>query len=350
MDTFTRFPARWRCGLINDRPPCLETPWRYFQHDLTPNEAFYVRWHLQAVPTGDRPEDLAAPRDGAVDRPLELSMDDLRRMGRTRWSPSTSARATPGACSARGSPGAQWRQRGDGQRPLGGRPARQAAAGGGVKRDAVEVTFDGLDEGPLASVPDFVKALDIDHALQPEITVAFSMNGAPLPVLNGFPARLVVPGWYATYWVKGLHRITVLPHRFRRLLDGQGVPDPGHAQRRRRPAREADRANRPDQPDERPLVRHLARAGGDAAGGPGRRGLRDRLRRRQRHPGRRGLHRRRLDLGRGDPGRRPGPVSLPPLALPLDPGSPGEHQLRSGPRPGTARSSPTWRAGTAAGT
>jgi hypothetical protein len=76
------------------------------------------------------------------------------------------------------------------------------------------VTFDGLDEGPLASVPDFVKALDIDHALQPEVMVAYSMNGAPLPALNGFPARLIVAGWYATYWVKALHRITVLPHAF----------------------------------------------------------------------------------------------------------------------------------------
>jgi sulfite dehydrogenase (cytochrome) subunit A len=79
-----------------------------------------------------------------------------------------------------------------------------------VKRGAVQVTFDGMDEGPLASVPDFVKAIDIDHALQPEVTVAHTMNGRPLPILNGFPARLVVPGWYATYWVKALARITVL--------------------------------------------------------------------------------------------------------------------------------------------
>ena len=43
---------------------------------------------------------------------------------------------------------------------------------------------------------------------------ANAANGEPLPALNGFPARLVVPGWYATYWVKSLHKITVLPHRF----------------------------------------------------------------------------------------------------------------------------------------
>ena len=76
------------------------------------------------------------------------------------------------------------------------------------------MTFDGLDQGPLASVPDFVKALDIDHALEPEVIVAHMANGEPLPLLNGFPARLVVPGWYATYWVKALSKITVLPERY----------------------------------------------------------------------------------------------------------------------------------------
>ena len=38
------------------------------------------------------------------------------------------------------------------------------------------------------------------------------MNGAPLPMLNGFPARLVVPGWYGDYWVKNLWEITAIDH------------------------------------------------------------------------------------------------------------------------------------------
>jgi hypothetical protein len=48
----------------------------------------------------------------------------------------------------------------------------------------------------------------------PDVLVAYEMNGAPLPMLNGFPARLVVPGWYATYWVKNLSDITVVDHVF----------------------------------------------------------------------------------------------------------------------------------------
>jgi hypothetical protein len=85
----------------------------------------------------------------------------------------------------------------------------------GMKPGAVDVTFNGLDRPPSASVPDFVKSLDVSGlASQPNILVAYQMNGEPLPMLNGFPARLVVPGWYATYWVKHLTEITVLDHEF----------------------------------------------------------------------------------------------------------------------------------------
>jgi hypothetical protein len=111
-------------------------------------------------------------------------------------------------------PGAQWRNGAMGNARWAGVGLAKVLRAAGVKKDAVQVTFDGLDEGPLASVPDFVKALDIDHALQPEVTVAYSMNGEPLPALNGFPARLIVPGWYASYWVKMLHKITVLPQTY----------------------------------------------------------------------------------------------------------------------------------------
>jgi hypothetical protein len=58
--------------------------------------------------------------------------------------------------------------------------------------------------------PDFVKSLDIDHARDGEVMLAYQMNGEQLPLLNGFPLRLVVPGWYSTYWMKMLNDIEVL--------------------------------------------------------------------------------------------------------------------------------------------
>jgi sulfite dehydrogenase (cytochrome) subunit A len=72
-DTLARFPGKAAMRVINDRPPCLETPWRYFRHDLTPNEACYVRWHLQTIPTAIDLKTWRLRIDGAVDRPLELS-------------------------------------------------------------------------------------------------------------------------------------------------------------------------------------------------------------------------------------------------------------------------------------
>ena len=80
----------------------------------------------------------------------------------------------------------------------------------GVKAGAVQVRFNGMDEPVVADGPDFMKSLAVDHARDGEVMIAYAMNGQQLPLLNGFPLRLVVPGWYATYWVKMLNDIEVL--------------------------------------------------------------------------------------------------------------------------------------------
>jgi sulfite dehydrogenase (cytochrome) subunit A len=232
-----RFPGKVAMHLVSDRPPCLETPWRFFRHDLTPNEAFYVRWHLQALPTSINVKEWRLRIQGALDRPLELSMDDLRRMEADEVVAVNQCSGNSRSLYNPRVAGAQWRNGAMGNARWSGVSLAKLLRAAGVRRDAVQVTFDGLDQGPLASVPDFVKALDIDHALQPEVIVAHSANGDPLPGLNGFPARLVVPGWYATYWVKALQTIAVLPRSF----DGfwmakayqipttpNAVEDPGH--------------------------------------------------------------------------------------------------------------------------
>jgi hypothetical protein len=80
----------------------------------------------------------------------------------------------------------------------------------GVKPGAVQLRFKGMDEPVVADAPHFMKSLDIDHARDGEVMVAYAMNGEQLPLVNGFPLRLVVPGWYATYWVKMPNDIEVL--------------------------------------------------------------------------------------------------------------------------------------------
>ena len=80
----------------------------------------------------------------------------------------------------------------------------------GIDNDAKHVRFDGLDRPVADATPDFLKSLPLDDAVADHVLVAYAMNGEALPFLNGFPLRLVVPGWYATYWVKMLNDIEVL--------------------------------------------------------------------------------------------------------------------------------------------
>jgi sulfite dehydrogenase len=213
-EPYMRFPGKIAMRVINDRAPCLETPWRYYREDLTPNEAFYVRWHLESIPTTVDLRTWRLKVAGHVDRPRELSMDELRRM-------KAASLVAVNQCSgnSRGRfephmPGAQWGDGAMGNARWTGVTVRELLESAGLKAGAKQVTFDGLDEGPLPSVPDFVKALDVSHALDGDVLVAYEMNGEPLPMLNGFPVRLIVPGWYATYWVKALTTITVLPHEY----------------------------------------------------------------------------------------------------------------------------------------
>ena len=95
-----------------------------------------------------------------------------------------------------------------------GVPLKKVLEKAGVKSGAVQVSFNGLDQPPIGDGPDFVKALAIDHALDGEVMLAWQMNGAELPFLNGYPLRLVVPGYFGTYWIKHLSDIQVLPKAF----------------------------------------------------------------------------------------------------------------------------------------
>jgi DMSO/TMAO reductase YedYZ molybdopterin-dependent catalytic subunit len=209
-----RLPQKIALRVLNDRAPCLETPLQYFRHDLTPNEAFYVRWHLAAIPTHVDLRTWRLRVGGHVERPFELSMDDLRRMESASLVAVNQCSGNSRSFFAPRVPGGQWFNGAMGNARWTGVPVRDLLRQAGLRAGAAQVTFNGLDEGPLPSVPDFVKALDVDHARQEEVLVAYEMNGAPLPMLNGFPARLVVPGWYATYWTKALTEITVLDHRY----------------------------------------------------------------------------------------------------------------------------------------
>jgi hypothetical protein len=84
---------------------------------------------------------------------------------------------------------------------------KDVLAKAGAKSGAVEVWLDGADGPALPTTPDFHKSLPMDKAMADEVVIATMMNGKPLPHMNGYPARIVVPGWTATYWMKHLTSI-----------------------------------------------------------------------------------------------------------------------------------------------
>jgi sulfite dehydrogenase (cytochrome) subunit A len=211
-----RYPEKTDLILLTSRPPQLETPMKYFDRAITPNDAFFVRYHVFPIPTE---VDLATWRlkiTGQVEQPLELSMDDLK----SRFEPARVVAVNQCSGNSRGrfSPrvfGGQWGDGAMGNAEWVGSRLRDILKRAGVKSGAVDVSFNGLDQPASASVPDLIKSLSIGRIMDdPNVLVAYQMNGQPLPLLNGFPARLVVPGWYSTYWVKNLSEISVLDHAF----------------------------------------------------------------------------------------------------------------------------------------
>ncbi|TCO87179.1 sulfite dehydrogenase (cytochrome) subunit SorA apoprotein [Chthoniobacter flavus] len=207
------FPQKRPLILQTSRPPQLETPFSVFNEGiLTPNDAFFVRYHLANIPTSIDPEKFRLEVKGRVKTPLTLSLEALRHdfenvevVAVNQCSGNSRGFFVPrvgGGQSGNGAMGnAKWR----------GVRLKDVLEKAGLQADAKQVTCNGLDGPVLPQTPDFVKALDIDHALDGDVMLAFEMNGAPLPMLNGFPLRLVVPGYYGTYWVKHLNELTVIP-------------------------------------------------------------------------------------------------------------------------------------------
>jgi len=208
----TNFPQKGAMILQRTYPPLLETPFEVFDLGVfTPNDRFYVRWHLANIPTAIDPADFRLTVHGHVEQSIALNMHDLLH----DFPAFEIAAVNQCAGNSRGlfSPrviGGQWDNGAMGNALWRGVRLKDVLDRAGLGAGAVQVRFRGLDTGVLPQTPNFMKSLAVDHARDGEVMIAYEMNGEPLPLLNGFPLRLVVPGWYATYWVKMLADIEVL--------------------------------------------------------------------------------------------------------------------------------------------
>jgi sulfite dehydrogenase len=210
MRPWARYPEKTDLLMLADRPPLLETPLHYFMQDLTPNDAYFVRWHYAGLPTHVDLRTFRLNVIGAVANPLQLSFDDLL----TKFEPVSAVVFSQCAGNSRSFfrpqvAGAEWTNGAMGNASYKGVRLRDVLAMAHVSPKAVEASFRGLDEPPLQSSEHFEKPLTLEHALNGDAFIAYEMNGAPMPMLNGFPLRLVVPGWFATYWVKALSQIAL---------------------------------------------------------------------------------------------------------------------------------------------
>jgi DMSO/TMAO reductase YedYZ molybdopterin-dependent catalytic subunit len=207
----TEFKEKGRMVLQRTRPPLLETPFEVFDRGVfTPNRAFFVRWHWAELPTGIDITTWRLDVNGHVNRTLSLGMKDILSLPRVEIAAVNQCSGNSRGFFQPRVPGGEWGNGAMGNAKWTGVRLKDVLDRAGVKAGAQLVRFGGMDEPVVADGPKFLKSLTVDHARDGEVMLAFAMNGQQLPYLNGFPLRVVVPGWYSTYWVKMLNRIEVL--------------------------------------------------------------------------------------------------------------------------------------------
>jgi DMSO/TMAO reductase YedYZ molybdopterin-dependent catalytic subunit len=228
----TAFPQKGALILQRTRPPLLETPLEVFDQSVfTPNDRFFVRWHWAVIPSEINVDAFRLAVRGHVNQALSLSLNDIQALPQFELVAVNQCSGNSRGYFQPRVSGGQWSNGAMGNARWTGVRLKDVLDRAGVKAGAVAVRFNGLDEPVVPDAPDFMKSLAIDHARDGEVMLAYAMNGDQLPLLNGFPLRLVVPGWYSTYWVKMLNDVEVLdqPDTNYWTKTAYTIPDTPHA-------------------------------------------------------------------------------------------------------------------------
>jgi sulfite dehydrogenase len=196
---------------LSYRPPNYESPLDYFRTPITPNDQFFIRYHLSNIPETIDPATyrIEIGGDGANGQ-TELTLDDLKKMTAYEVVAVNQCSGNRRGLSNPHVAGVEWGYGAMGCARWKGARLKDILGIVGLKPEAIEIAFNGADGPAYEKVPDFIKSLPVWKAMDDNTIVAYEMNGAPLPHYNGFPARLVVPGWTGTYWMKHLISITAL--------------------------------------------------------------------------------------------------------------------------------------------
>lgn len=189
------------------RPEDLETPVSLLNTWLTPNDLFYVRHHLYAAQVDAK--DWKLQVDGEVQKPLSLSLDEIKKLPKATVTVTLECAGNGRAFYDPPVAGIQWEKGAVGTARWSGARLADVLKLAGVKPTGKYVALNGADK-PIGKMPDFIRNLPMEKALQAETILAYEMNGEPLPQLHGFPLRSVAPGWEGAYAVKWLNHIQVI--------------------------------------------------------------------------------------------------------------------------------------------
>ncbi len=203
------FPEKRPMITYSDRPPLLESPRSAFSKAITANDEFFVRWHLPNIPTKIDMESYTININGLVEKELNITLKQLKED--FEQVEVTAVLQCGGNSRSAFDPiagGIQWGSGAMGCAKWKGVRLSDLLEKAGLKKDAHWIGFNGKDNAAYYETPNFVRELELNE-LDDNVIVAYEMNGEDLPYLNGFPLRLVIPGYYSDSWVKMLSNITV---------------------------------------------------------------------------------------------------------------------------------------------
>jgi DMSO/TMAO reductase YedYZ molybdopterin-dependent catalytic subunit len=210
--------------------------------EVTPNEDFYVRSNFK-LPRLD-PAGYRLRVGGNVERPLELDLDALRRLGALTLVTTMECAGNNRMSLVPLPTGEPWQGGAVSTGRWGGVPLAAVLERAGPQAGTVEILFVGADRGRPRDLPGdlaeadgdvpFARSLPLEKALHPDTLLALEMNGQPLPADHGAPLRLIVPSWYGMASVKWVARIEALTEPFRGYYQanryiydyGEGTPGP----------------------------------------------------------------------------------------------------------------------------
>ena len=189
-------------------------PLEMLRHAVTPVGMHYLLTHFD-IPYVESAEKWRLSVAGLVDRPLSLSLADLKALPHTTLPVTLECAGNGRGLAVPRWQSMPWEHGAVGTAEWTGTPLRHVLEQAGVSAKAVEIAFFGADRGLDSDVEhDFGRSLSPEHAMREDVLLVWAMNGLPLLPQHGFPLRMIVPGWYGMASVKWLDRIEVLDRKF----------------------------------------------------------------------------------------------------------------------------------------